>query len=272
MRKSFFIWCILSAVLVMLTATHGNWAQSFTLGLVSEDNPKLDADAAYKWAQGKFNAVIIPCPKTKTDLTKFGVVWWDESDGASIPQAFLGKGAVDAFLEYVKDGGGLLLSNLAFHYVYEMGLEPENPRYFGRNDNSPLDWTDIQITKGQENHPVFKGMTVEKGLIQYDIQGWTDGSDFYGANGPLGPKKDGILLAQTIDGRPQCNPLVEYRVGGGTIIIIGWVWSSWVVNKKLEDVHGQLHTNILNYLASKSKFAAIDGRGKLAATWGSIKK
>lgn len=260
----FFLLFVLSCSFVL--------GQSFKIGLVSDGNLKANSESAYKWAQKNFNAEVIPCPKDKEELKKYGVVWWDESNGPSIPDKFKDKSAINAFLGYANDGGGLLLSNLAFHYVYEMGIEPENLRYYGANANSPLDWTDIQIAKGQEKHPIFNGMKIQDGIIQYDIQGWTEGSDFYGPAGPLGPKAKGsTLLAQTIDGRPQCNGLVEYKVGDGSIIIIGWVWSSWAINKKLEDVHGPLHANILNYLASKSKFANVDSEGKLILTWGKIK-
>jgi len=153
-----------------------------------------------------------------------------------------------------------------------MGLEPEKLRYFGENRNIPLDWTDFQISKGQENHPVFKGLKVDGGIIQYDILGYCEGSDFYDAGGPLGPKyKNSKLLAQTVDGQPQCNGLVEYSVGDGAIIVIGWVWSAFAINAKLANVHEPLHENIIKYLSTKSKFASVESAGKLTSTWGTIK-
>lgn len=269
MRLVKYCFCLLIILLFSFSLT---WGQNFKLGLVSDGALKVNSEAAYKWAQKNFKAEVIPCPKDKNELKEYGVVWWDESNNASIPEKFKDNSVINAFLGYVTDGGGLLLSNLAFHYVYEMGIEPENLRYYGANANSPLDWTDIQIAQGQEKHPIFNGLKVQNGIIQYDIQGWTEGSDFYGAAGPLGPKgKGSTLLAETVAGHPQCNGLVEYKVGDGIIIIIGWVWSSWVINNKLEGVHGPLHANILNYLASKSKFAAVGAKGKIVLTWGEIK-
>lgn len=50
----------------------------------------------------------------------------------------------------------------------------------------------MQIAAGQDGHPIFKGMKVENGLIQYDIKGWTEGSDFH----PNKPK-EGKVLADT---------------------------------------------------------------------------
>jgi len=265
--------CLVSlTVLVFALFTFNIYGQSFTVGLVSDGPLKANSDVAYSWAQKNFKAQVIPIPKSKADLVKYGVVWWDESNGAEIPGNFKDKAVINAFLEYLKDGGGLLLSNLAFHYVYEMGIEPENLRYYGANANSPLDWTDFQIPAGQEKHPIFKGLKIEGNIIQYDIQGWTEGSDFYAAAGPAGPKdKNATILAQTVDGHPQCNGLVEYKVGSGTMIIIGWVWSSWAINKKLENVHGPLHANIINYLASKSKFAPVQPDKKLITTWSKVK-
>ena len=265
MRKSLmFVWFVASAFILV------SQVNAFTVGLVSDGAKQENAEAAYKWAQSDFDAKIIGRPTSKNDLTGFGVVWWDESHAAAIPPAFLEKATLDAFRGYVQDGGGLLLSNLAFHAVFDMGVESGQPRYFGRNDASPLDWTDFQIAKRQENHAIFKGMKMEKGVIQYDIQGWTDGSDFYSGGGPTGPK-DGKVLAQVVDGQPQTNPLVEYAVGQGAIVGIGWVWSSFVVNKKLADVNEALHGNIIKYLASKSKFAAVEPNGKVAVSWGSLK-
>jgi len=265
MRKSsVFVWGV-----VVVTLLEGV-AEAFTVALISDGAPKPNAEAAYKWAQSRFDAKIVGRPTSKNDLLGYGVVWWDESHAPAIPPAFLEKATLDAFRGYVQEGGGLLLSNLAFHALFEMGVESGQPRYFGRNDASPLDWTDIQITKGQEKHPIFKGLKVENGVIQYDIQGWTEGSDFYSPAGPTGPK-DGKLLAQVVDGHPQTNPLVEYSVGQGAIVAIGWVWSSFVVNKKLAGVHEPLHANLIEYLASKSRFASVEPSGKLSVLWGSLK-
>ena len=132
--------------------------------------------------------------------------------------------------------------------------------------NNPLDTTDIQIAAGQEDHPIFKGMDVENGLIQYDIQGWSQGSDFWAV---AGPDDNGILLASSPGG--GLNALAEYREGAGTIIIIGWVWSSWAVNADLVDIHGPLYANILNHLASRSRLAPVYIHGKLVSTWGAVK-
>jgi hypothetical protein len=257
-------------IIVLALFMVGHAQGGVRLGLVSDGDPKPNAKAAYEWAMGRFNAQIIPLPKDKEELKRYGVVWWDESNGPSIPQPFLEKPVMEAFRGYVEDGGGLLLSSLAFHYIYDMGVESGQPRYFGRNDNLPLDWTDIAITKGQEAHPIFKGLKVENGIIQYDIKGWTEGSDFYSPQGPVGPK-NGTLLAEVVPGHPQCNPLAEYSVGKGTILIIGWVWTAWVVNSHLEKVHSKLYENMINYLASKSLFAPVDPLDKLAVRWGEVK-
>ena len=118
---------------------------------------------------------------------------------AGFTLGLVSDGAPNAFLAYVEAGGGLLLSNLAFHYLFDMGVDPGEPRYFGANANSPLDWTDIQITQGQEDHPIFDGLPVENGIIQYDIQGWTEGSDFYTPNGPAGPNEGDISCSPSSD-------------------------------------------------------------------------
>jgi hypothetical protein len=153
-----------------------------------------------------------------------------------------------------------------------MGLESGDLRYFPENRNIPLDWTDLQIAQGQENHQIFKGLKVVGGIIQYDILGYCEGSDFYGVAEPLGPKyKDSKILVQTIEGQSQCNGLVEYRVGDGAIIVIGWVWSAFALNAKLANVHEPLHENIIKYLSTKSKFAPVESAGKLTSTWGTIK-
>lgn len=259
---------VLGAILWCAVAV-GASAQ-FKVGLVVDGDLKPNSEAAYNWAKGKFDAEVIPRPKSKNDLLGYGVVWWDESHAAAIPAPFLDKATLDAFRGYLEEGGGLLLSNLAFHAIFDMGIEPGQPRYFGGNPASPLNWTDFQIAKGKENHAIFKGLKVENGVIQYDIQGWTEGSDFYAAAGPTGPKT-GQVLAQVVDGQPQTNPLCEYQVGNGTAVIIGWVWSSWVVNNKLEATNSALHANIVNYLASKSKFAAVEPQGKIAAVWGELR-
>ena len=254
---------------IVVGISTAGWGQNFKLGLVSDGDPKPNAKVAYDWAEDGFDAQIVAPPQAMRELTEFGVVWWDESHAPALPENFTENAVIGAFLDYVEAGGGLLLSNLAFHYVKEMGVESGEPRYFGANANSPLDWTDIQIAKGQEKHPVFDGLKLEQGAVPYDIQGWTEGSDF--CVGPNGPN-DGTVLAQVADGHPQCNPLVEYEVGNGVIISIGWVWASWEINQKLLDTHAALHANIINYLASRSAFAAVDASGKLATAWGTVKQ
>jgi len=71
---------------------------SYNVGLVADGQLKENSTSAYDWAKTKFNTQIIGIPKSKTDLTKFGVVWWDESNGASIPASFLDDAVVKAFL------------------------------------------------------------------------------------------------------------------------------------------------------------------------------
>lgn len=260
----------ISFIIILSLIIGGSVQAEFRLGLVSDGEPKPNAKAAYEWATKNFDAEIISPPQNSEELKKYGVVWWDESNAPSIPQTFLEEDKINAFKGYVEDGGGLLLSSLAFHYIYDMEIESGQPRYFGREDNSPLDWTDIAIAKGQNNHPIFSGLEVENGIIQYDIKGWTDGSDFYSPQGPVGPN-DGELLAEVVSGHPQTNPLAEYSVQKGTILIIGWVWTAWMVNSHLEDVHGKLYENMINYLANKSAFSSVSISGKLPIRWGQLK-
>jgi hypothetical protein len=182
---------------------------------------------------------------------------------------------MDAFLGFVESGGSLFLSQVAFHYVFDLGLESTEPRWCGPNaDGSP---TGIIAAPGQEEHPVFAGFK-EMGVdpaegFNIDCYGHDSMCDFY----PNGPPNEGTVLGMAYqEPHPaawfgQVCPLCEYAVGNGIVIISGWRFTVFRSGEEGCDDHDKmvkLHENIIDYLGM---LASVEPFDKLTTSWGSVK-
>lgn len=67
----------------------------------------------------------------------------------------------------------------------------------------------------EQRHPVFEGLEYKEDIIWLSRGGCRAVADFY-----WGGPGEGMVLATTPDG-PQ-NPLVEYTLGKGRVIVFGW--------------------------------------------------
>jgi hypothetical protein len=252
--------------------------------LEAEDQVPVEDEAEYNWAVENYNATLIhPAGGGKFEddkgnavkLDDFQVVWWHRANQNNIPPVFLEQSTMDAFLSYVENGGSLFLSQVAFHYVFDLGLESLEPRWCAPNvDNAP---TGIIAAEGQEDHAVFNGFK-EMGVdpaegFNIDCYGHDSMCDFY----PNGPPNEGLVLGKAYqEPHPQgwfgqVCPLCEYKVGDGTIIISGWRFTVFRSGEEGCDHHDlmvKLHENIMSYLGT---LAPVDYAGKLPIAWGEIK-
>ena len=254
--------------------------------LEAEDKMPVEDESEYKWAKENYNAILIHpagAPGKFKDeggnpvqLEDFHVVWWHRANDHTIPPFFLEKKTMDAFLNYVEKGGSLFLTQVAFHYVFDLGLESVQPRMCAPNVDHAV--SGIIASPGQEDHPVYDGFK-EMGVdpakgFNINCYGHDHMSDFY----PKGPPKEGTSLGMAFqEPHPRgwfgtVHPLCEYRVGKGIIIISGWrftVFRSGMENCKYHDKMVKLHENILAYLGSS---ASVDPGDKLTTTWAMIKR
>jgi len=253
--------------------------------LEAEDKIPVEDESEYKWAKQKYNATLIfpgASGKFKDEkgnpvaLSDFHIVWWHRANKQDIPKFFMDQATMDAFLNFAKNGGSVFLSQVALHYVFDLGLESVEPRLCGPNvDHAP---TGVIAAEGMEKHPFFNGFK-EKGLdpkkgFNIDCYGHDCMSDFY----PKGPAKNGIIAVMEYqEPHPaawfgQVTPMVEYKVGNGLIVTSGWrftVFRSGDEKCKFHDNMVLLHENVMEYLGAS---ASVEIKGKLPALWGMIKK
>ena len=253
--------------------------------LEAEEKLPVEDESEYKWAKGKYGAILIRPSGAgkfidekggKVELSNFQIVWWHRANDKELPKVFLDPAMKKAFLDFVENGGSLFLSQVAFYYVAELGLESVPIRKCDPNVDRAI--TGIIAVPGQEGHPVFDGFKKmgddpAKGF-NINCYGHDKMCDFY----PNGPAKEGIVIAEAYqEPHPQpwfgkVAPLCEYKVGKGTILISGWrftVFRSGDEKCKYHDKMVKLHENIMSYLGA---LAPVNTKDKSPVTWGIIKK
>ena len=287
MRYSLKFHVFLGLLLVMvLCVSPAVFGASYNVAfLEAEDEVPVEDESEYNWAKNNYNASLIFLSSAgkfeeengnSVKLDKYHVVWWHRASSADIPKDFLEKATMDAFLDFVKGGGSLFLSQVALHYVFDLGLEPLDPRFCAPNADHAS--CGIIAAPRQETHPVFAGFKA-MGLdpangFNINCYGHDSMCDFY----PNGPAQGGDVIGMAYqEPHPaawfgQVTPLVEYKVGDGIIIVSGWrftVFRSVDEGCEFDEAMIKLHENIMDYLGTS---ASVDAKGKLPSQWGIIKE
>ena len=180
-------------------------------------------------------------------LGEFDVVWYHQGDAIQ-RNAMYGGPSLAEMRQFVQSGGGLLLSGGALSLVTQLGLETE-PRP-QRHDLA--DYRDpAGMIPVEREHPIFRGLDSEDGLMYLSSGGCRAVADFY-----WGGPAEGMVLATTPSG-PE-NPLVEYSSGGGRVIVFGWHWPDYADTESpyRENLLG-LTSNLLNYLADAEAWRPV---------------
>ncbi|MBN2450962.1 MAG: hypothetical protein JXR77_11265, partial [Lentisphaeria bacterium] len=141
-----------------------------------------------------------------------GVLWLHQGDAAQpegVGATAAGRAAIRAFVEA---GNGLLLTGAAFALVHDLGAEPLAPRRGGPGDDA----NPAAIVPVLPNHPAFAGLRPVEEAIPFSDRGYPAFADFHGSGGP----SRGMLLGRSPAGVE--NPLVEYALGKGRIVALGW--------------------------------------------------
>jgi formylglycine-generating enzyme required for sulfatase activity len=180
-------------------------------------------------------------------LADFDVVWLHEGDQTSFATAISDKETIAALKKYVADGGGLLLTGVALSLVHDLGVEPARPR-IGPSGNDSGTAPLRPLVKG---HPIFSGIADSGATVMITDSGHPAFSDFHGTNGPGG----GMLLAQT--GGSE-NALVEYELGKGRILVMGWRLPHYSNTKnKHRGNLLRLTQNMLGYLGEQKTWQKV---------------
>lgn len=148
-------------------------------------------------------------------LDRFQVPWYHEGDTSS-QTAVHGARSFPMLRKFVAGGGRLFLSGAGLAVVHALGIEPAAPR----RGNGGKDAYFAQMIAVETNHPIFRGLSssgeLDAAPIPITDAGFPAFSDFAGSGGLT----TGMLLARANCGDE--NPLVEYQLGRGRVIVLGW--------------------------------------------------
>jgi hypothetical protein len=180
---------------------------------------------------------------TRHALEECEVIWYHDGDGRASGETFTAGDRAD-LREYLEGGGVLLLSGAAGRLLNELAIEPTPLRVLGVSEAAFV--SGIRVPASLRTHPAFAGLDTTKPVF-LTTRGVNALADFYGTAGPHGE-----LLA---DGNGAGErPLVEYRVGAGRVIFVGWRLADFTTT---DDVYRpnleRLFVNLLSYLAGQNQ-------------------
>ncbi len=191
-------------------------------------------------------------------LSDFDVIWYHQGDAIS-RNAMYGGSNLAEIRKYAESGGGVLLSGGALAMVAQLGLEPRM-----RPQRHELDGYRQQpagIVPVEKSHPVFSGLQPETddAVVWLGRRGCRAVADFL-----WGGPAEGMVLAKTPAGRE--NPLVEYTLGKGRVIVLGWRLPDYAdTQSPHRDNLVRLTSNLLDYLADSSTWQRVVVRSEFPA-------
>ena len=182
-------------------------------------------------------------------LDRFGVLWIHQGDAMNVPPVLRAAEVVAAIRKHVSEGRGLFLSGAALALVHDLGVERLSPRL----GMPGADTMSAGVTPLAANHPIFQGLTFDGSSATVTDAGFPAFADFYGLGGPTG----GMLLASAAPNSGE-NPLVEYELGKGRVIAMGWRLPHFAhaANAHRANLE-RLAANIVAYLADGKQWQKV---------------
>jgi len=181
-------------------------------------------------------------------LAAYGVLWYHQGDSIDHAGLAYHPKTLDALRTYVADGHSLYLSGAALSTVRRLRVEPIQPRRGGPG----TDGARAALVPLCTDHPIFQGLSKDGRPVEISNRGFPAFADFHASGGPT----RGMLLARTPGGSE--NPLVEYELGKGRIVVMGWRLPhySYLDNPYRGNLE-RLTANILDYLADCDQWQKI---------------
>jgi formylglycine-generating enzyme required for sulfatase activity len=180
-------------------------------------------------------------------LEGFDAVWHHQGD--SIARTLMHSPPYPAVLKsFAEGGGGVLLSGGALAIIDGMGLEPHvrTQRRQLENYRDPAGMVPVD-----RSHPIFSDWRDTSGVIGLSQGGCPAVADFY-----WGGPAEGVVLANTPTGVER--PLVEYRLGAGRLIVLGWRWPDYADGQNPHRANLlRLTGNLLAYLADAAQWRPL---------------
>jgi hypothetical protein len=224
------------------------WAFVETAGKPCRLQP-TDA-GAWQDAQGRLHA-----PE------EFDVIWYHQGDD---PNVALGEAAGHDLQAYLEGGGVLLVSGAGGRALNELGIEPSMLRLLPPSDVACV--SGLRVAEKFRSHPAFAGFDPTQPIVLTTVGG-NALADFYGAGAPHGQ-----LLAEGSAGQGE-RPLVEYTVGAGRVIFVGWRLADFTTSgDRYRPNLERFFRNLLGYLAkqnsNRARLIAPPGKSRYARLLG----
>ncbi|HHZ89306.1 TPA: hypothetical protein EYN98_30530 [Candidatus Poribacteria bacterium] len=204
----------------------------------------------------------------------YGVIWWHDgdTDGGDLKDA-----EINAFMDYAKAGGAILLTGWAIRSATPMGLEDAVARQFGPQETDGIA-VGITVTKKTKELKLLTGLKNLKGnppgvddRVQVNSTGYPKSGDYYDKIW-----KNFITVANAWG--PPANDWTDriaafgyWKAGSGKVFNMNWRLPNYHKNNKDINQLYQLTKNVIEWLASESEFAAVSWRSKITTSWGEIK-
>ncbi|WP_083432168.1 DUF4960 domain-containing protein [Christiangramia salexigens] len=250
-------------------------------------NADDDIVAAAQWVKDTYlndfeylNAAEV----TYEDLEEFNVVvfYYDQVGSSELPAVFTEGNNKSAFIQYVVEGGKLLLGGMATSFAETIGRDNSGLQTIQGNGGgfeSPDTWIidgGVKFVNSKLNHPIY---TYNPGLIEFDENGFIpiidagyredhnnlwDASPLLGAGHQLGQFGEferlynGVVLAVWGGVADECCPgIIEFQPKppySGTIIAIGIGGIEWNMNDGRTNEYRNnieaIYKNSIDYLST----------------------
>jgi len=180
-------------------------------------------------------------------LAEYDVLWWHRR---SPLDAADGEIDADPLLEFVEDGGGLLLTHGAVEAAARLGIERHEPDLVEQRDGEE---TGFLVRRAYDDHPIFDGiedLRPEPGPVSSAV------SVHYRSRYP---RDADVLAARRTDGydEPGLKSVLRWRVGDGRVVGVGHGLAGFET-----PVQSRLVENVLTYLAGERADPPTIGRPK----------
>lgn len=257
--KALLACLILSAGICFVACESTPWSQKIAVGLIhNEVTGQLtgETEAAIEFLQQ--NQELSPKVFTFDQLSKsaeildaIDVLWFHRVDSSAIPDSNREPHILSSVKDFVRKGGNLLLTQDAFPYLVDLGLETKRPqvRYVEARDSGYGRKIGLHAFR---QHPVFDGLFGGANIYNpyQDVQCRQHG--YFDDSVP----RNGKVIAvdwSYIHLRENSKLMLEYEYGGGKVIAVG-AYVYLAAPNYHKDRLTLFLENIFNYLAGQKRF------------------
>jgi len=254
------IGCLLFfGAILFLSCENFTWQQKITVGFIYNDiNGELEDEkkAAIEFVEQNNNLRLKTFTfgqlgKTKEILNGIDVLWFHRVDTAHAPNIITEPQVLSSLKNFVQKGGNILLTQDAFPYIVDLGLETERPqiRYTEVKDGGYGRKIGLHAFK---EHPVFDGLFGGANIYNPYQDVLCRQNGYFDDSFP----KNGKVIAvdwSYIHLRENSKLMVEYEYGRGKVIAVGAY--VYMAESNYHKNHLSLFLeNIFNYLAERKEF------------------